>query len=606
MGPEHMGQAHLPHLHDSLHLEGLSRDMEHMQIGNRSQPHTISQRTEGSDFSSEFLSHHSESKQHHNSSPQMHQSPSWSQGPRPYAMSQPGPSMYHMNMMRSQMHTPPVMTSYQTPQQSTHNQLTNQDWDNQFDQAQSMAQPKQSDDLAIAAGQLIDGIDMSANPKLKDSVFLNTMQKIRDGEVKVEGNDLVQSDGQGMMDPKTADDWSQEYLKLQQNAKEGDELVEQLNPPKSTIAELTDDEFEKAFDFGNWVDKYGEEINSMTDDPQNIEWAQLARDWEKYSSQGEGYRADNPLYETYLFSTTNPFLSAPTPVIEQACQSQDLAEALLALEAKVQQNPNDGQAWYKLGVRQQENEREPAAIASLRKALEIQPDLLEAHMALAVSYTNEGHKMEAFDSLQAWIHHHPTYGHLEKEMPTATSDRYTQVFDLYIKSIQSNLHQGIDPNVQIGLGVLLNISEEYEKAVDCFKTALTVLPNDYMLWNKLGATYANSHEPNQAIEAYFNALELNPTFIRARYNLAVSSINLGQYYEAAEHLLAALALQVQDKSIPNPNGPGMSDLPHDVMSSSSSHVWDTLKMTLHMMNKPEMVPAADAHDLEAFRQMFTF
>lgn len=59
-----------------------------------------------------------------------------------------------------------------------------------------------------------------------------------------------------------------------------------------------------------------------------------------------------------------------------------------------------------------------------------------------------------------------------------------------------------DADVHIVLGVLYNLSREYDRAIGAFKTALKLKPQDYSLWNKLGATQANSIQSADAIMAY--------------------------------------------------------------------------------------------------------
>lgn len=124
---------------------------------------------------------------------------------------------------------------------------------------------------------------------------------------------------------------------------------------------------------------------------------------------------------------------------------------------------------------------------------------------------------------------------------------------MYIEAAQRSLETGnIDADVQNGLGVLLNLNNENDKAVDCFKVALQIRPkvNNYIfinllpiyvifelhyilqdarLWNRLGATLANGGRCEEAIEAYHNALLLCPGFVRARYNLGITCIHLDTY-----------------------------------------------------------------------------
>ena len=60
------------------------------------------------------------------------------------------------------------------------------------------------------------------------------------------------------------------------------------------------------------------------------------------------------------------------------------------------------------------------------------------------------------------------------------------------------------------------------------RSALSTRPKDYALWNKLGATLANSSHSAEAISAYQSALDLKPNYMRAWANMGISQASLVQ------------------------------------------------------------------------------
>ncbi|KAL4883729.1 hypothetical protein BJY04DRAFT_206290 [Aspergillus karnatakaensis] len=282
-------------------------------------------------------------------------------------------------------------------------------------------------------------------------------------------------------------------------------------------------------------------------------------EWEGFDNLNTRFR--EPRLGDYSFEQENVFRDVTNPFEEGMKimhEGGNLSLAALAFEAAVQKDPQHVKAWTMLGTAQAQNEKELPAIRALEQALKADPNNLDALMGLAVSYTNEGYDSTAYRTLERWLSvKYPQIinpDNLSSDADLGFTDRqllHERVTDLFIQAAQlSPSGAQMDPDVQVGLGVLFYCAEEYEKAVDCFTTALastesgTTNQQDqlHLLWNRLGATLANSGRSEEAIEAYEQALNINPNFVRARYNLGVSCINIGCYPEAAQHLLGALSM----------------------------------------------------------------
>ncbi|CED82067.1 TPR repeat-containing protein [Phaffia rhodozyma] len=336
--------------------------------------------------------------------------------------------------------------------------------------------------------------------------------------------------------------------------------------------------------------------------------------------------ADFDRQEQYIFQNGNPWLRDGWRAEQQALLESDHQEGwkgVLEMEARVLNDPKNGRAWFELGVKQQENERESQAILALKKSISLDPSIPEAYLSLAVSLTNDNDRLAALSTLEDWVNVyanavpayeplrlggslHQTDADLGREREKAEqrgaeaaeriAKRHSELVDRLITMARLGNQSQIDPEVQVALGVLFSSTAEYQRAQDCFRTALSVKPNDWQLYNRLGATLANDGKAQEAYELYWAALGLRPGFIRARFNLGISCINLKRYSEAAEHVLSALRLQhVESMEDPNSDIDGVKG-----KGIGSDVLWDTLRNACSYMHRMDLVQACQERRLSGF------
>ena len=145
-------------------------------------------------------------------------------------------------------------------------------------------QAGESDELARAAGSLIQAVQHEQNPKFKKSAFLGLMQQIRDREVTVEGATIQPTTvSQPLAEAlRSTEDDIDEYFR-----KENEAYVQYHNDPK--VAER----------------------NSALPaalSAQNAEWDRLQNDWSRFEATATGLRP----VANYQFAQNNPYLHSET------------------------------------------------------------------------------------------------------------------------------------------------------------------------------------------------------------------------------------------------------------------------------------------------------
>ncbi|KIP05602.1 hypothetical protein PHLGIDRAFT_108068 [Phlebiopsis gigantea 11061_1 CR5-6] len=359
-------------------------------------------------------------------------------------------------------------------------------------------------------------------------------------------------------------------------------------------------------DLAKWEAQYKDLMDSQRGDLDFDYGASMEESWRdgtlddmlKFDDEGL------PILEPYIFEPENKYMdpsASSTSYLSDAKalleRGGSLTEVGLMLEAAIQKGDlghGGYEAWILLGEVRSMDEREDPSMRALNEGVKRAVEAGasgEGMISLAISFTNESYERASHTMLLRWLHaRFPDYAIPQaawESLAGSSWNSHERVTETFMALAREQHARGdLDPDVQIGLGVLFYANGSYDRAKDCFEAALSVRPNDYLLWNRLGSSLSNGNQPEEALGAYRQALQLRPTYTRAIYNVGVACLNLGAHKEAAEHFLSTLVMQ-------DSTGKG----------SKSDAVWLTLRKTFTAMGRSDLAQEAKpGADVEVFRK----
>ena len=172
--------------------------------------------------------------------------------------------------------------------------------------------------------------------------------------------------------------------------------------------------------------------------------------------------------------------------------------------AQIKEQFLDAYSFLRAGMANERTGNYPAAIRAYQRGLAIEPDNVELLNAVGFSQFQQGNSKEAVVALEKALAIDPKHWKAHNNLALAAID-----------------------------------SGEFEVAEAHYRESLAIKPQP-AIYNDLGVVLERQGLPDEAVEAYRNAVKLDPKSASAQYNLGSSLARSGKFAEAESHLRAAV------------------------------------------------------------------
>ncbi|MGQ9608298.1 MAG: tetratricopeptide repeat protein [bacterium] len=221
-------------------------------------------------------------------------------------------------------------------------------------------------------------------------------------------------------------------------------------------------------------------------------------------------------------------------------------KAVRAYEQAIQLDPNFALAYYQLGTFRLNYKVGPAkvlvykpetAIEELKKAIELDPKLADAHVSLGLAYYQMDMPELATAEFEKAVEIDPNNvrARILLTQDYANVDDYQKVIEHLSKAASVDINN-FEVLKTYGAMLLKHGTEsDIPKAREVLEKAVKLKPDDAEVNMNYGYTLYLGGMFSSAIEYLKKALEIQPNYPEAHYNIALAYSRIGEYNLAREH-----------------------------------------------------------------------
>ena len=249
--------------------------------------------------------------------------------------------------------------------------------------------------------------------------------------------------------------------------------------------------------------------------------------------------SDNPNDVMYFASTakapTARDIATWTRVNETPVDSPFHEDALRALRTEIEENPTVASNHYLIGMVHADLGDYRLAINAFQRTLELEPQLGVSSVQIAQIFQQKGTYDQAIKHYTQALETTPS---AEVFGALGTLWLLQEEFDRAVNSLRRALTLNPDsPTLNQNLlaayhrwGIHYLETDQLSEAFNCFERGLTRFPFSEILLADLAATYAAASEYQKALDIYQRVLQINPEYAGAKIGMGTTLNNWGSQY----------------------------------------------------------------------------